>query len=65
MDSWLKKSHDNGNKRIADDVEADFFCVLYALDTSALLLFFFHGIITTNTQLTVFFIFTVKGRGNF
>ena len=22
MDSWLKKSHDDGNKRIADDVEA-------------------------------------------
>ena len=22
MDSWLKKSHDNGNKRTADDVEA-------------------------------------------
>ena len=22
MDSWLEKSHDNGNKRTADDVEA-------------------------------------------
>ena len=22
MDSWLKKSHNNGNKRTADDVEA-------------------------------------------
>ena len=51
MDSWLKKSHDNGNKRTADDVEAavytnanrvlaNVFALLYALGTSVLLLFF-------------------------
>ena len=29
------------------------------------LVIFFHSIITTNTQLIVFIILTVKGRGNF
>ena len=51
MDSWLEKLHDNGNKRTANGVEvavktnanrmfAKCVCVLCALGTSALLLFF-------------------------
>ena len=38
---------------------------MYALGAGALLLFFFHRIITTNTHFTVFTILTAKGRGNF
>ena len=29
------------------------------------IIIFFHWIITTNTQLTVFIVLTEKGRGNF
>ena len=45
MDSWLKKLHDNVNKRTGDDVEAAVktdanMAFAYVLGTSALLLFF-------------------------
>ena len=69
MDSWLKKSFDNVNKGTGDDVELAVNTnanrmFAYALGTNALILFFFR-MITTNTQLAVFIILIVKGRGNF
>ena len=71
----MKKSHDYGNKRTADDVEATvntnanrvfanvFACCAHWVPVP--FGFFFDRKITTNTQLTMFIDLTVKNRGNF